>query len=453
MRKLKLWFLSFSLALPILPMTLISAKTDFENEEDKHEKYVLYDYIKLTGKQDAVVTHKNNISGGMVSKGKMYWFNNGVGYSILDLDTKTIVEVNPNKIWESSYANKILKYIQLGKFETIEYTTRDKWLPGDHKRHNWEKCEDMLQYKNFKIIDYFNVKNASKDEFIKYQIKEMKNGLVYADKEVPYSWWFKTSYWKNFGFNSPEYTYNENDDEKYHYYKQFKPYYKNSYLQKSKGGICGYVAVTMLLLYNEYFKGSGYFDEFEQQFIEQNNLFVDINENNLASSISNMVSPKLNSNFLKYLYQKTWFDKGTGPWWTYKYISESIIYNKWKNSKINYSYWGGSGAGGQPWRTVYEYNIPTTLAGLYSEYTSEKEGGHVIVAYGAYKDGRFLCNFGWNDKYSQVIVKSSSGYDWDSNFVINHKWGQNLNKYFKYNDKLYDGNEINNILKEKDYIK
>ena len=102
---------------------------------------------------------------------------------------------------------------------------------------------------------------------------------------------------------------------------------------------------------------------------------------------------------------------------------------------------------------MYEYNIPTTLAGLYSEYTSEKEGGHVVVAYGAYKDGRFLCNFGWNDKYSQVIVKRSSGYDWDSNFVINHKWGQNLNKYFKYNDKLYDGNEINNILKEKDYIK
>ena len=72
MKKFKLWYLASPLVLSALSTTLISAKTDFENEEDKNEKYVLYDYIKLTGKQDAVVTHKNNISGGMVSKGKMY---------------------------------------------------------------------------------------------------------------------------------------------------------------------------------------------------------------------------------------------------------------------------------------------------------------------------------------------------------------------------------------------
>ncbi len=54
MKKFKLWYLASPLVLSALSTTLISAKTDFENEEDKNEKYVLYDYIKLTGKQDAV---------------------------------------------------------------------------------------------------------------------------------------------------------------------------------------------------------------------------------------------------------------------------------------------------------------------------------------------------------------------------------------------------------------
>jgi len=452
-KKFKLWYLASPLVLSALSTTLISAKIDFESEDDKDEKYVLYDYIKLTGKQDAVITHKNFISGGIVSKGKMYWFNNDKGYSILDTEIKRIVEVNPNKSWEQKYANKILKYNQIGKIEIIKSSTRDKTISGDRKRTDWEKIKDIEKYKNFKYSDYLNVKNAIKDNFGKYQINQMKNGLVYADKEVPYSWWFKSSDFKNFGLNSRNNSYNEDDDEKFHYYKQFKPYYKEKYLQKSNGGICGYVAVTMLLLYNEYFKGAGYFDEYEKEFILKSKYFLHINENNLAYYISNFVSPELNSNFLKYLYQKTWFANGTGEWWNYKYISESILYNKWKKSQINYSYWGNNGVIGRPWDIINEYNIPTTLAGLYSEYSSKEKGGHAIVAYGVYNDGRFLCNFGWDDEYNQVIVKCSRGYRWDSNFAINHKWGKNLIKYFNYNDKLYTGIEIDNILKEKEFIK
>ena len=58
------------LVLSALSTTLISAKIDFESEDDKDEKYVLYDYIKLTGKQDAVITHKNFISGWYCFKGQ-----------------------------------------------------------------------------------------------------------------------------------------------------------------------------------------------------------------------------------------------------------------------------------------------------------------------------------------------------------------------------------------------
>ena len=214
MKKFKLWYLASPLVLSALSTTLISAKIDFESEDDKDEKYVLYDYIKLTGKQDAVITHKNFISGGIVSKGKMYWFNNDKGYSILDTEIKRIVEVNPNKSWEQKYANKILKYNQIGKIEIIKSSTRDKTISGDRKRTDWEKIKDIEKYKNFKYSDYLNVKNAIKDNFGKYQINQMKNGLVYADKEVPYSWWFKSSDFKNFGLNSRNNSYNEDDDEK-----------------------------------------------------------------------------------------------------------------------------------------------------------------------------------------------------------------------------------------------
>ena len=60
------------LPISILSTTLISAKNDFDNEEDKEEKYVICDYIKLTGRQNAEIIYKNNIIGGVYPKSKIF---------------------------------------------------------------------------------------------------------------------------------------------------------------------------------------------------------------------------------------------------------------------------------------------------------------------------------------------------------------------------------------------
>jgi hypothetical protein len=71
MNKLILTIPTFS-SFALIPTLLLSAKNDFENEEDKQQKYVVCDYIKLTGKTNTEVAYKNNISGGIINKGKVY---------------------------------------------------------------------------------------------------------------------------------------------------------------------------------------------------------------------------------------------------------------------------------------------------------------------------------------------------------------------------------------------
>ena len=453
-KKGKLLFSLGICSLALSPTFLISSKLDFDSEEDKDEKFVIFDYIKLTGKQKSFVIHQNEIVDGVYSKSRIYWFNEK-GYSIFDYKNKKVCEVNPDVVYNPTFLNKTLRYDSLGQLD-INYQTRDKHMPGDHKRNDKYFRDKMEKewssyYYSFTYQHFLNIKNAKQEEFEKYKINNMKNGLIYSQYEVPYSWWFKTSSDINYGWNSPENSFNKNESNEYHFYKKFPPYYKTEYyLQKSKGGICGYVAMTMLMLYNEYFKGSYYFNDYEKTFIEVNKNNISFDELKVKSSIEQCVTPALDSNFLKYLYQKTWFADGLNSFWNFKYISDSMLYNKWKDSKLNYSYWGGDWNTGQPWNTIVKYKTPTVLGGDY--VTIKKNAGHAIVAYGAYDDGRFLCNYGWSDKYTQVIVRKPYGLD-KINIAINHKWNNELYKYFNLNGTLYSGIEVDNLLKEKGYIK
>lgn len=229
-------------------------------------------------------------------------------------------------------------------------------------------------------------------------------------------------------------------------------------MKQSDGGICGYVAINMLILYNEFFQSSGYYSKWESEnFLKvSNNNFYE--SSNLKMNLNSSIIPRLNSSFLKYLYQKTWFGDGVNYWWHAKYIAESLLYNKWKESKINYSYWGDY-ALGQPWNTIVNYNRPTALGGSYTgvsnedpEYKKLWEGGHVVVAYGAYDDGRFLCNYGWDLDYSQMVIRKYHQYN-DYNFVINNKSNGKLEKLFNFNGVRYNGKDIDKLLKEKGYIK
>lgn len=432
------------LPISILSTTLISAKNDFDNEEDKEEKYVICDYIKLTGRQNAEIIYKNNIIGGVYPKSKIFWFKNR-GYSIFDYESKEICEVNPDALHITGFINKPLEYNSPGKFSIYDSQLRDKTISGDHKRNDefWKKKK---KYYQFTYQDYLNIKNAKQSEFNKYKIKAMKNNFVYADHEVLYSWWFKSASNLNFGNNSELNSFIPSDPDEFHYYKRFQPYYKTRYfLKQSNGGICGYVGMTMLMLYNEYFKGSYYFDEFERTFLTLNYPNNYFNKNDLKKSLSNYIIPELSDNFLKYLYQKTWFGNGIKYWWHYKYILDSMLYYKWKDNKLNYSY---EGKYFDIKDTIIMSKKPIAIGGSYG---ARSKGGHVVIAYGVYDDGRYLCNFGWSSQYTQVIIKE----DIDSfrdNIAINHKWDTTLKKYFNYEGKYYTGIELDNIMRKKGYI-
>ncbi|MGX9339888.1 putative cysteine peptidase [Mycoplasma sp. 527] len=452
--------------LTIMPLFVISAKISndqFQSDEEKQRFYVLHDYIKLTGRQNTKIVREFDVVSNRIPNfltGKMYWFNDK-GYSVISNKTKKIYEVNPDLKFDNFYLREArqLEYLGNGGFnETIIIEPKEKILP--HERERDPNNLISSEYIHFKKSNYIEVKNAKTEkEFKKYKINKEKNGLIYADHEVANSWWFKVADYNNYGLNSEENSFIPNDNDEFQYYKKFPSYYTKSeqYLKKSNGGICGYVAINMLILYNELFESSGYYNSWERKTFLRipNGSFNSYND--LKTNLNYALIPQLDSNFLKYLYQKTWFGGGVNYWWQAKYIAESILNNKWYNSKINYSYWGDY-IFGQPWSTIVDYKRPTALAGFYTGVSQDDgdkklwKSGHVIVAYGAYEDGRFLCNYGWDKNYSQMII-SKNHVAGDYNFVINNKKRDKLEKMFNYNGVKYDGNEMNFLLKEKGYIK
>ncbi|WVN21633.1 hypothetical protein V2E26_01415 [Metamycoplasma gateae] len=230
-------------------------------------------------------------------------------------------------------------------------------------------------------------------------------------------------------------------------------------MKRAKGGICGYVAVNMLIMYNEFFKGSGYYNIWEKDnFLNLKGDNFD-NKLDLKNNINLSIIPNLNSNFLKYLYQKTWFGGGLNNWWQAKYISESILRNKWKNSEINYYYLGSNGPK-LTWDIITNQNKPTLFTGRYTGVSYDEDqskfwdGGHAIVGYGTYEDGRILCNYGWSLNHSQMIITQyDEHFEYSYSFGVGDIWSNKLEKSFNLNGQKYTGIEMTKQLKEKGYIK
>ncbi len=468
MKKLRFFILPFLTTLPLIAMSAKLDNNDFKSEEEKQKLFVLYDFIKLTGRQNAEIIKTYDVVSTIpeIKTGKMFWFKNK-GYSIISDINNKIYEVNPDMELEDFdflEAFKI-KYLSHGRFLGVpRFENRDKPWPGERKRDkNKIKIIKSKQYDDFKLSDYNAVKSAkTNDEYKKYDIHKEKNGLIYSDFDVPNAWWFKCADYNSFGINSDLNSFNVDDLPQYHYYKEFPSYYNKTetYMKKSNGGICGYVAVNMLILYNEFFCGSGYYSEWEKEkFLKlKNSNFNQTSVLNLKENINLNIMPNLNSNFLKYLYQKTWFGNGVNHWWHTKYISESILRDKWWNSKINYDYLGSSGPK-LTWDLITNSKKPTLFSGKYTGVSKNEEenkfwsGGHAIVGYGSYKDGRILCNYGWGKNHSQMII-TNYDYEFKNSYVfsISHKWAGESEKLFNLNGEKYTGVEMTNKLRKEGYI-
>lgn len=445
----------FFLSLPVictLPISLCSLQAnDYKDEKEKIKDYCLFDYIKLTGRQDAQIEGDLiPLKNSAIKQGYAIKYTTG-GYSIFSNKYKLIYMVNPfGYFYMPSTVNFLNNFY--GR-NNDDVTTFDKPVPGDHKRP--PKVINPNDYVDFRKINLKNVKNATKQEYKKYNINPIKNNFMYADYEVKHSWWFKSSTEYNYGDNVPEGSYIDNDLEQNNYWRKYPSYYtKTGYYRKTAIGICGYIAMNMLIQYNEFFNGSGYYSDFEyDKFLQFEKNFSNITANNAYYDLYHYTLPTLRSDFTNYLYQKTWFGGGVGRIWEYKYIADSLILNKWKLGNINYKYWSPVF---QTWdhsaSYIRDYGVPTAIGGNYAYINKNTNdyGGHVIVAYGAYKhDHRFLANFGWTKTYSQVVLYPSN---WNDVIAIKHIKGQPLKKVFNWENELYSGPMMTEILREKGII-
>ncbi|MCV3753478.1 hypothetical protein OF364_01450 [Mycoplasma enhydrae] len=428
-----------------LPFTIISSKLEKNNEINISlaKKIVLEDYKKITRMKDVKIKFTKYLQVDKNLRSLLVVYEKR-GYSIISLANGKIIEVNP---FSKKYLN-LDKEVQNEKL-LYKYLNDIKILDKDNKelKSNFKKeifynnDENSLNLK-IENLDYKSSQNRGKPEFEWPKGQSEKAPFVYADYEVPYSWYFKLSGSNNHGYL---------DGSGYQIYKDYsniEPYYKGKYYgQSPESGLCGYIAMNLLIMYRMLFYNSNYFNDWEkEEFVRPGE---DIYHSNYLDSNH---LPTLKPDFTKYLYQKTWFATGVDKWWNLKYIVDSFLKNKWQQGKINYSHWGDYSFFGKPWSTIVYNKTPTALAGLYSPGSTGKDG-HVIVAYGANRDGRFLVNLGWGANDSQVFVTKelfSHGMNYALNDKSERKMGQN--RFFSYNGELIDGSQFEQILNMKGII-
>lgn len=185
--------------------------------------------------------------------------------------------------------------------------------------------------------------------------------IAKADYEISYSWFFKHN--KNkFGYTD---------------------------IRKDDGsiiGVCGYIALSMLFQYNEFFVSSGYFTKYEMDnYIRMHNVFnIDQKEEAI---------PTVSPNFVKNFYNS----------YSYDGVHEAPMRNifwKWLKNKPskynNVDLWLKSGFFKTPWNNIEYHNKPTLLGGTYN-LGGRKNIQHVTIAYGVYNNGDFLAHAGWNN--------------------------------------------------------
>ncbi|MGX9395147.1 hypothetical protein ACWXVP_02035 [Mycoplasma sp. 1781] len=133
----------------------------------------------------------------------------------------------------------------IGDISILNKNDRDKLMIGDHRRpkkktnnesinEDWKNKKDSkkskVNFNNFKYLNLLELQNAKKSEYSNLGIRDKLNGFLYADNEINHSWIFKTEPRKTFGEND---TFN--------------------YIYEEWEGICAYITVNQMMLYNHYF--------------------------------------------------------------------------------------------------------------------------------------------------------------------------------------------------------
>ena len=211
--------------------------------------------------------------------------------------------------------------------------------------------------------------------------------MIYADTEVPYSWYFKKNYM--------DFAYLDTDE-----------------------GCCGYVATALLLSYLEIFISTGYFSPAQStQYIRTYNgsqFYVGV--------------PEVTDNFLYAL--------SSNPNPASQYELKTAINNFMSGKNKNYQIKETVGAFTNIEKPIND-GFPAIYAGRMPDF-NDGTGDHAVVVYGLYDNTDVLCHFGWNG-YTQVVMSRLGLFEAGGVTSIYNKSAHAHNTYFILNNLTYCG--------------
>ncbi|WP_145960553.1 putative cysteine peptidase [[Mycoplasma] anseris] len=507
-------FLGIGSLIPIFSasISLVSMSNEkLDDEKEKIENFCLYDFIRLTGNFEAQILSSKLLYSKETHLNKRIVFFKNKGYSIFDIDLQKIVEVNPN------YLGKVRSYLANSKlvnnkniivirnglvdFELHNLQDRDRTMIGDRRRKpkakpkkeadkkypkyyptNKEKGK-IKNFSDFKNSDLEELRTAGSKNHKEYKIKESYLDLLYADYEVDNSWFFKVVNGKHIGDNEPT---------------KYLPNPKQDW-----GGICGFLSMTSLLLYNEYFKNSQYFGYFDKlsliktiqnyrvnidydeskmgywdyngEIIHNTDKYMeealyyhyrDMNKEDKKKILVNEIIPHLQDQFYINMMQTHNYFKGTTSTTQKKLINDFMsveLKNGWANYNI-YNF-GVSNANFEKYLKNKKIPIEASMS-MNIKYGSdlekkEKVSGHSFIVYGLYKDGRLLATYNWTAssiknlremEWNQIILDQST-IRGAMTMEDTTKGEAHLKRYFWNGDVHVNGVEMTKNLKSWGFIK
>lgn len=321
------------------------------------------------------------------------------GYGILNVANDDIVEIAPFSPLPFDWEAEDVRYIPLNGFyeakdgsfvnsETDEVLSQGEisYLEDESARFVEKSIDDKNEALLEQAQSSTTVKSA-KTKSVDSGKHPLEEGLIYADVEVPYSWYFKR--------NSTQFPDNQkNSDGK---------------------GDCGYVAASFLLAYNEIFNSTGYFST--EQSVKYIKSYAGTKTNDGWDGV-----PELIDSFPHDIWGS---EIGESFPWTISDAINSFMSGKDKKYDIYNYVWKFS--------TVTDPVREGVPAAYFGNAPKVDTGNgtipHVVVVYGYYNDGKLLVHYGWNN-YSQVVISQYGTYDLGGVIGIYNKSLHKHNKYF-----------------------
>lgn len=381
---------------------VVTRKEGQLNKTNKHESLNAVGEILLEELNKYVDSSKYSISRIKEMKD----FNNNtyvlvefnpIGYAIYNVSNGDVVECAPTSYspYLKSESNDLyyLPWVGYFKKDSNKYSNlMSKRELNDFEISEYQKESRNYHTKSLEKMNENNIERTLKGSTKRARTRRNANitnhswaTLIYADTEVPYSWYFKR--------NSMEFVGNDGDS-------------------------CGYTALSFLLAYNEIFMSTGYFS---------------------AAQAAQYITPYHGSRFgdgVPVIDDSFLYEFGSNPGGA-NMIDLINATNDFMEGKIRrYSIHHTVGLftdlstpieDGFP--CIYLGNMPMVSGGT---------GSHGVVVYGLYDDGKVLCHYGWAG-YSQVVMSNISALDSTGAFAIYNESVHAHNTYFIMNNLTYCG--------------